>query len=232
MREDELKFREKIDGDRGLKSKRRILTISSLILLAMNFSGARIVEANSLFLKISFSKQEGLQLFLITAVIFLLVRYYNYAEQYHAELFKTWSSRMLNEPYFIHYCHYSDHVSGLIVDVQPKGADVGNPHKDKTDFSTFKYRCRFLFRRHLEYFWCNGHSEGEESVSLLKKAGFKKYLRTLLYELKYQAGSFFNHREQLDILAPYMLGVASISSYLFKDEVHYFVELMLRATSS
>ncbi len=232
MKENELKIRERIDDDSGLKSKRRLLTISSLILLGMNLSGAKVVEANTLFFKISFSKQEGLLVFLIAAVLFLLIRYYNYAEQYHSELFRAWSARMLKEPYFLHYCHYSDDITGLVAQIQPKGAQIDNPHIEEPNISSFSYGCRVLFRRHIFYSWCHGHNEGNEIVSILKKGGFKKYLRVLVFEFKYQISSFFTQREQLDILAPYFLGVTAIGSYIFNEEFHAFVELILRAANS
>jgi hypothetical protein len=47
---------EQIDIDQGLASKRKTLTIVSLIMLAMQFSGAKVVEANTFILKLSFSQ--------------------------------------------------------------------------------------------------------------------------------------------------------------------------------
>jgi hypothetical protein len=38
-------------------------------------------------------------------------------------------------------------------------------------------------------------------------------------ELKYQLPSFFTHRENLDILAPYVLGVVAILSYFFHEQL-------------
>ena len=227
MEKVEIAIRKKIDADVGLKSKRRLLTISSLILLGMTLTEATVVEANTLFFKISFGNQGGLLLLLLFSLIFLLIRYYNYAESYHSELYKSWSDRMLNEPYFLRYCHHSDDISGLIVNIQPKGAEVHNPHREEPDHSSFSYACKFPFRRHIRYYWSHGHNEGEESVSLFRKAGYKQYFRILAFEMKYQSGSFFTHREHLDILAPYMLGLTAICSYFFNKIFQTIVMILL-----
>lgn len=223
---------EKIDADDGLKSKRRLLTISSLILLGMTLSDATVVEANTIFFKIVFNNQSGLLLLLLLSIIFLLIRYFNYAEKYHAELFKSWSDRMLKEPFFFHYCHHSDNITGLTVQIQPKGAGLDNPHLVEPNISHFSYGCRVLFRRHIHYSWCHGFDEGNEIVSILGKGGFKQYLRVLALELKYQISSFFIQREQLDILAPYFLGLAAICSYLFNEECHAIAVVLLKAAGS
>jgi hypothetical protein len=226
----ELEIRKRIDADIGLKSKRRLLTIASLILLGMTLTGASVVEVNTIFLKISFSNQDGLLFLLLMSIIFLLLRYYNYAESYHSELFKSWSSRMLKQSYLWHYCHHSDSASGLIVDIQPNGAYIDDLHRE--GHSSYSYICKAIFRRHIRYYWDHGNNEGDASVSILKQAGIKQYLRILKFEFKYQAGSFFTHREYLDILAPYMLGVTAICSYFFNEEFHAIVAILLGTANS
>jgi heme/copper-type cytochrome/quinol oxidase subunit 3 len=92
---------ELIDADEGLKSKRKILTITSLILLALTFSGAKVEEANTFILKLKFDNQNGIAILLVLTIVFLIIRYYNYAKPYHEKLFRAWSDRMLDDGYFL-----------------------------------------------------------------------------------------------------------------------------------
>ena len=64
---------ELIDQDEGLKSKRKLLTVTSLILLVLTFSGAKVEEANTFILKLKFDNQSGIAILLILAIFFLLI---------------------------------------------------------------------------------------------------------------------------------------------------------------
>lgn len=214
MSDSEETITSRIDKDEGLKSKRRMLMITSLILLAIQFSGAKVVEANTFILKLSFDHQKGLVILLLASIVFLLIRYYNYAKPYHDELYKLWSSRMLSEPFFYQACPHSDDVTGLIYDVQPKGIDIDD-HPEKHVSYSWSYKCSFPFRRHIVYTWSDDHDNGDISVSLFGKIDNEKYLKVVKLELKYRFSSFFTHRENLDILAPYMIGAAAFFSFIF-----------------
>lgn len=91
-----LDFRERLDSNTGLVSKRRILVTLSLLLLAIQFTGAVFKEANTFIFKIEFINQSGLSVFLLLAVVILMVRYYSYAHEYHQELFKLMAERMMS----------------------------------------------------------------------------------------------------------------------------------------
>tara|TARA_B110000196_G_scaffold70119_1_gene59924 strand:- start:3602 stop:4291 length:690 start_codon:yes stop_codon:yes gene_type:complete len=203
---------ELIDGDEGLKSKRKLLTITSLILLALTFSGAKVEEANTFILKLKFENQNGIAILLVLAIVFLLIRYYNYAKPYHEKLFREWSGRMLKESYFYLPCHHSDTITGLVHDLAPK--KVIADQIDPWNWYTFHYEIGFL-KRGIRFSWTDQHDSYDEFVSV----GWKNYLKVMGYEVKYRIGRYFTHRENLDILAPYFLGVFSILSYFFNAEL-------------
>lgn len=204
---------ELIDGDEGLKSQRKVLTITSLILLALTFSGAKVEEANTFILKLKFENQNGIVVLLVLAIMFLLIRYYNYAKPYHEKLFREWSGRMLKEPYFYLPCHHSDTITGLVHDLAPKNvkADQLDPWK----WYTFNYEIGFI-KRGIRFSWTDQHDSYHEFVSV----GWKNYLSVLTYEVRYRIKRYFNHRENLDILAPYFLGVLAISSYFLHEQLN------------
>ncbi|UIL59074.1 hypothetical protein [Vibrio harveyi] len=53
-------YRLQIAADEGLKAKRRNLVMLSAVLIALNFSGAVIKEANTFLFKIEFTDQHGI----------------------------------------------------------------------------------------------------------------------------------------------------------------------------
>ena len=212
-----------IDKDEGLRSKRKMLTIVSLILLSIEFSGATIVEANTFILKISFEHQSGISLLLLLAIIFLLVRYFNYAKPYHEKLFELWSSRMLSDSMFILGDPYSPDITGLISDLAPNGLDIEHIGHDENSYLDWSYQCKFFLNRYIKYSWFVEHIDESASISLLKNVSFFTYIKVLMTEFKYQVLSFFSHRENLDILAPYLLGVTAIFSYFFNAELQHLI---------
>jgi len=215
---------DKIDEDAGLASKRKILTIVSLIMLAIQFSGAKVVEANTFILKLSFSHQNGLGLLLAIAIAFLIIRYYNYARSYHQELFDLWSTRMLNDSFFFLYCHDSNTLSGLIVDLANEQLNMDlNSGKYQHEYPvTWTYKYNFPFSRSIIYA-ISGEYETEEKDVVLRQVGLKTLLKVLNYETKYRLSSIFTHRENLDIYAPYLLGTTAIFSYFFSAELQSLI---------
>jgi hypothetical protein len=204
---------ELIDADEGLKSKRKILTITSLILLALTFSGAKVEEANTFILKLKFDNQNGIAILLVLTIVFLIIRYYNYAKPYHEKLFRAWSDRMLDDGYFLNSDVETRELFGLVARKAPKGFDIdGIPYGNEK--LIFIYKCLFL-RRELAYRCPTEYGYEWKAVGI----GFSNYLKVYRLELKYQLPSFFTHRENLDILAPYVLGVVAILSYFFHEQL-------------
>lgn len=217
---------ERIDTDEGLKSKRKMLTITSLILLALSVSGAKIEEANSFIFNIKFESQSGIGVLLVFSVLFLMVRYFNYAKPYHVELFRLWSDRMMHHPYFLSRCHHSYEASGLIAEKFPNESRFDEVPFAGDDLEEtgheWSYKCFPPFVRKLSFTWRDREDYYDEDVSI----GRENYLKVLGLEAKYQFASFFTHRENLDILAPYMLALVAISSYFFKEQFQAFIKIL------
>lgn len=241
-----LTLTQRIDADEGLKAKRKLLTVVSLILLAIAFSGAKVVEANTFIMKITFTNQNGIAYLLLLSIAFLMIRYYNYARPYHDELYDIWTKRMLNDKYF-YLCHDdADASEGLIKDLYPENLrrDIGLD--DCREIKT-KYCCLPFFGRNIEYTWLSGVGSGYENwapVNLMRiksveakkevkavaknEIRLKPYFKILSYELRYRTTRFVTHRENLDILAPYLLGFFSILSFIFNKEI---IEILKGFTS-
>lgn len=84
------------------------------------------------------------------------------------------------------------------------------------------YACGFPFVRYINHTWGeNDYAEEDrfERNNIFKKFGLRKYLVSLSYEAVEQSKSFFTHRENLDILAPYFIGCAAIASYYFNADL-------------
>ncbi len=213
-----------IDSDEGLKSKRKSLTVASVTLLALSFSGATIEEANTFIFKIKFPEHNGLGILLVLAIFCLMVRYYNYAVVYHEKLYERWSQRLLNHPSVYYVCPHSDALYGYMAKHLPVNDDYVRHYQ-----ISWSYKCRFPFRRSVVFRWTDNYSvEQVASWNIRRKSGFKVYLHVLWLEAKEQSSSFLRHRENLDILAPYVLGCLAIGSYFFKMDL---MDLLLFLTS-
>ncbi|WP_419534747.1 hypothetical protein [Endozoicomonas sp.] len=212
-----IEYRKKLDEDEGLQSKRKLLVGLSILMLVINFTGAVFKEANTFIFKIEFTNQSGLSYFLILAVFFLLIRYYTYAHHYHEELYKLWSSRMLTDRKIFHY-HYRDEIiEGLL------GKAVNVFGGDEPGIQESKYHITGLFQRGLAYPTEHHHEDGvEEYDELISLTNFKDdwrkihYLKLLAYEFKYQFTAFFKYRENLDLVGPYILGIAALILTIWK----------------
>jgi hypothetical protein len=217
---DSNKLIEAIDADEGLKSKRKLLTIASLTLLALSFSGAKIEEANSFIFKIKFAHQNGLAILLVISIIFLMVRYYNYAKKYHDRLYSIWSTRLINRVFFYSRCPHSDEDAGIVADSRCSELDARLNHDIRR--WEFNYVCGWPFTRYIVHTWGdNDYAEEDrmERISIVGKFGKKAYFKSIGYEAIEQSKSFFTHRENLDILAPYFIGCAAIASYYFNADL-------------
>ncbi|MGI2110654.1 hypothetical protein ACRN9C_14785 [Shewanella frigidimarina] len=217
-----------MDADEGLKSKRKLLTVVSLILLALSFSGASIDEANTFIFKIKFANQNGLGILLVLSIIFLMIRYYNYAKTYHDKLYSLWTNRLLDNPFFFSQNPYeSEDASGLIV--LSRNSEIDARVREDDFYSSCSYKCKWLFCRYLVHEWGSkqDYEDRVESVNVFTEFGVIAYVKTLFFETIEQSKSFFTHRENLDVLAPYILGCLAIASYYFNAEL---IELLLFLT--
>jgi hypothetical protein len=222
--ENEKDIKELIDSDRGLIAKRRLLISTSILFILIQFSGVKVLEANTLIFKLTISNPNGIGIFFLMAIAFLLIRYLGYATPYHEKLFKLWSNRMLHDR-FIHSYFHDDEPSGMIVDIRPKGVEFDHYyHLENEHYScTYRYVCKFPFRRYIQYAWGNGHDDHQETVSILSKVSISQYLKVLTAEAVYQFDSLIRHRENLDVLTPYFIGISALLCWLFDSQLHELI---------
>jgi hypothetical protein len=210
-------FRSAMDDDAGFKSKRRALTFVSLLLLALVLSGAEIKEANTFIFKIEFTNHIGLKYLLVLAVLSCIFRYYAYSEKYHAQLFRFWSSRFLNDVSIFYYDRESESVGGLL------GRKIDMYGGDEPGIQTPTYIKTGFLKRNIGYpatgmhdfygeFYYTEHINLNEYTENWSKVEFRKLLRT---EIKYRLEAWIRYRETLDLISPYLLGFISLAVFLY-----------------
>lgn len=219
-------FRKTIDSDIGLQSKRKVLVIICVTLLALNLTGATIEEINTFIFKIKFSNYIGLNYLFLSSVFFLTLRYYSYAQDHHSKLYDFWSNRLLSDHKIFIYDHEDEEVRGFL---SPAINIYGG---DEPGIMDAKYCVTGVFKRSISYPSSYVHGDDEkpqdyiEHISLNKfnkKWKLRHYLWLLTLELKYQLEATFKYRESLDLLAPYLLSLVAILSYFFKSEILTFL---------
>jgi hypothetical protein len=218
---------EQIDNDEGLKSKRKMLIIVSLITLALTFADAKIEEVNTFIFKLSFGNNGGITFLLVCSIVVLLIRYFTYARPYHEKIYKLWSGRMLQEPFFYHYEDLADAFTGLVVQKTPENINFDKQMFDPECSIEWGYECSFFLTRKISYRIGHKHDDYQIAAPI----GWKNYPKTLFLELKYQFESYFIYRENLDIYAPYLIGLTAIFSYFFVDELQHFLNVITSLTS-
>lgn len=210
-------FRSAMDDDAGFKSKRRALTFVSLLLLALVLSGAEIKEANTFIFKIEFTNHIGLKYLLVLAVLSCIFRYYAYSEKYHAQLFRFWSTRLLNDVSIFHYDRESESVGGLL------GRKIDMYGGDEPGIRTPTYKKTGFLKRNIGYpatgthdfygeYYYTEYINLNEYTENWSKVEFRKLLRT---EMKYRLEAWIKYRETLDLISPYLLGFISLAVFLY-----------------
>lgn len=206
-------IKQLIDNDEGLKSKKRLLVITSLIMLAIQFSGAKVVEANTFILKLEFTHQVGIPFLLVISICFLMVRYYNYAGKYHDKLYELWSGCLLEDDLYYVYNPYTDDHDGFVYGLMPNNFNHQQLDYEEHSSWSISYVRKLFFRRYLRYSSYDGDQYKHVNVALFSRVSFKKYLVMLWLESAYRNKGLLTQREHLDILSPYILGVVAILSY-------------------
>lgn len=212
------KYRSDIDNDAGLAAKRRALVIASLLLLALSVSGASIKEANTFIFRVEFSNHVGLTYLLGAAVMFLMLRYFAYAQTYHNQLFDFWSTRLLSDYRVFSYNNFEGQVHGLL------GQRINLWGGDEPGIQEPRYKKIGFLKRNI-VFSSQGedHEHGQysydENIELNKysetwtKKDFRKLLR---FEIKHRIEAIIKHREYLDLMFPYIIGISAIISMVTK----------------
>jgi len=231
---EKLSLKERIDADEGLKSKRVMLTTVSLILLAVTFTGAVIEEANTFIFKIDFKHAEGLSILLALVILFLLIRYYSYARQYHDELTEIWKKDFMYDDR-VNYREESGELSGLMEKKAPEGykkSQYDYTHNDThndTHWSEF-YTSKYLVLRYFEYIEfdpTNSFIDELHTINILKDIGVRAYFIVLKIEWKNRILGLIKCPENLDIRAPYLLGLTALLSLIHQAQLQSFLKWLL-----
>jgi len=213
------KFRKAIDSDDGLKSKRKILISLCVILIGLNFSGATLHEANTFIFKLKFTNHENIINLLAISIMYLTLRYYGYAKQYHEKLFVYWSQRMLDDYRVFCYFPKEENISGLL------SARIDVWSGDEPGIQSPKYKINGLFKRNItyktdDYDEINGQRYFERNIELNdynNEWRRRDYLKLLSYEARYQIIALFTDRESLDLLFPYIISIVALVSFICRN---------------
>jgi len=215
---EQVNYRNLIDDDEGLQSKKKILSILSILLIAINFTGAKFQEANTFIFKIEFTNQDGLSHLLLLSVVFSLIRYFSHAHVYHEELRALWCARLLKDKLKVLYGpDYScSDCRGFLAPAIDVCIDDEPGVKDSS------YVITGLFQREIQYPSVYRDEDGRnETTDVIKLTKFndkwkrKDFFKLLLIENKYQFSGIIKYRENLDLLGPYVLGVSALLLTLF-----------------
>ncbi|MBS9851660.1 MULTISPECIES: hypothetical protein [Vibrio harveyi group] len=222
-------FHEKIDKDVGLQSKRRSLIVTSSILIAIYWTGATIKDFTGLVATIEIKNSVAVHYLLVATIIYLMLRYFTYARQYHEQLRRFWISRFFGDKRVFHY-YINDKntddedIDGLI----GKAIDVWVG--EEPSLRNPSYHTHFFFRREIGYVTettgCYGDPndddsyENYETLETISLTNFRDewklndYLKLLSIEFYYRINSYTHYREYFDLIGPYIFGILAITPYL------------------
>ncbi|QRV23347.1 hypothetical protein [Marinomonas foliarum] len=216
-------FHKAIDEDKGFKTQRNLITYISFVILAVNFSGAIIKEANTFLFKIDFSNPKGIILLLSITLAFCIIRYLNYAQKYLKSLSQFWKERFLDDYRIKYYDHESGEVGGLFGSIISTSRDhhlQDEERQGKTTEASSNYITHInpLNRVYAET-WAVVQNQKESGTyfPLLSHLGKRKFLKVLNIEFSYRFSAYIYHRENLDILAPILLATCAYLSIVFHE---------------
>jgi hypothetical protein len=211
-------FHKKLDDDKGLKSKRQLVTYLSLVILAINLSGAKIKEANTFLFKIDFIRPEGLNLLLSLVLVFCVIRYINYSCKYSYILASFWKRRFLSDKRILFYDDTRPDYHGLLEKTLIKIIEEG----EKVPIENQYYEMKFFFRRYYIYFGTDSETGIKlDPIKIPIKSTLKRidYLKLLIIEYSYRIEALIYHRESLDLRSPTLLALLACLSISFKDSL-------------
>lgn len=205
------------EDDKGYKAKRTMLFSLSLLLLALVATGAQVKEVNTLIFKIELTRHENLQWLLVAGVLYSVLRYYTYSEQYRVLLQQQWTRKLITDWRVFNFDPHLMEIAGLLggaVDIDP------NEHQGITQPSYVKIG---IFKRALTYRVQEiddqlGPCSYRKAISLNEYTDnwSRKHFRKLLgYEFKYRWEAWVSHRETLDLMAPYLLAAVALLAFLY-----------------
>jgi hypothetical protein len=202
-----------IHDDTPLANKRRLLVGLSMVLIGIFITEAKIIEANTLFFKITFANMNGILGLLLVSVGFTLFRYYSYASMYQQSIEKIWTDKLLQLDFFHEVGEHTDEEAGYLVELAPefsKYNDEDYRHDEHSSF-TSSINLNFFFNAQIQYdlFTHDGHMN-QESVYVFSFKRFKKSVLALKLIFQQWWESQVRHRESMDIYAPYFIAFIAI----------------------
>lgn len=218
-------FHKKLDADIGLKSKRQQVTYVSLVILAINLSGATIQEANTFLFKIHFLRPDGLHALLAISLLFCIIRYLNYSYKYDKQLSELWKGRFLKDERILPFDSRGDEYQGLLSPSVNKDFSSLYEMLRNGEVEKFKkqYSCGLLpYKKAVIFSFTNSYGEEEKIKSKIgiKEIGTIDWLRVTLIEWSYRITSYFAHRETLDLRAPYIIAALAFISFYNTEKFH------------
>lgn len=208
-------FRKELNSDKGLQSKRKILTYISLIILSIELSGATIKEANTFIFKIDFVRPEGLNMLLALLLLFCLIRYFNYSCQYSERLSSFWKSSFLSDDRILFFDDHAETYYGLLSPIANENFSSFYGMLRNGEVNDFKkhYISHFIpFKKKYIKSWVDNHGEShKEAFSIRKNIGFLNLLKVIRIEWSYRTEAFFKSPDSLDLSAPYILSALAFT---------------------
>ncbi|GAA4808757.1 hypothetical protein GCM10011365_16830 [Marinicella pacifica] len=239
MSNDENSIKTQMDSDKGFQSKRKVLVTLSILFIGIKLSGIKIIEANTFILKLSIANEGAIGQLIFFALIYTFIRYFTYAHKYHVKLFNSWSQNLMADDFFIHLDSDGRQFYGLIPEKFPMNDGYYNFIKKDSNSITTRYECKGLFRRYLVYDWKKGDDYETDKASIHEyiklKPNWLKWInnkirkpgllmpKVIRKELYYQFRSYIQDREQLDLLAPYLLAIFAICCQFYSSEIINFL---------
>ncbi|MGL6384990.1 hypothetical protein ACSZM4_02525 [Aeromonas caviae] len=223
---------DKMKNDSEFQSKRKQLIIVSVLLMAMSLSDAQLKEANSFIFKIYFSNSAAFGWLVFVGVIVLMIRYYSFAFKYHFYLFEVWANDMMHDYRVFGYQMREDdpgeyHTYGLFSKLKNHSCSRSIGYDD-FEYNRIKptYKAHGFFKRTLHYNINNPYETESYTVNLNKFDKYwtiRDYFTMINIELKYQSNALFRQPEYLDISLPYIIASMSLLSFIFKNQILYFL---------
>lgn len=223
-------FHTKIDADVGLKSKRRALIVTSIVLIIISWTGATLKEITGLVAKIELTNTVAIKYLLMLSIVYLMFRYFAYARTYHQQLRSFWVKRFMQDKRVFRYYvdqnnPYDEDIDGLL----GKALDVwvgDEPSVQALDYENHRFP---FFGRKITYVtrgkYCIGDPNDPDSrievtedineIILNKftdRWKFKDLIKLLSIEYGYVFKSYTHYREYFDLMGPYFFGILALLS--------------------
>ncbi|UZD56683.1 hypothetical protein OLL83_002357 [Shewanella algae] len=217
---------ETIHSDGPLAIKRRLLVGLSMILISIYFTGAKVSEASTPFLKITFANVGGVTNLLLLCTGFVLVRYYSFASIYQRAVTNEWIGKLLNDSFFYSSCDYTDQEGGYLVEIAPPFAAYNDYDfmNDETSERKVYLHLNWLLNAQVEFdlFTSQDRVWNSRRVYLFNVRFPQSSIRALSLVVKYWWDAQVRYRESLDVYAPYFIAFTAIGLTIYPILHSYF----------